>query len=266
MNALSLVFRGISVISAIICVFLFLATGNQKEQLKNDLAALQNTEAEAQQNLLLAQNEINDLRRRTSTLDSDLGAEKTRSSTLYQQNVQARTEIKNLRNEVQEMTTTLAELQEDKNRINRELLMVKSEAQQGMDPIKEAEYTGKITALEAEINLLKTQLRQAGQSALTEVTEDFVPEAPQTPAMSGQTFRGKILSINQNATIVAVNLGRNQGADNGSTIEILKDNELLATLQVSSAQENASICRVLPNSPDPRAIINGDDVILVLKR
>lgn len=260
-----MVFRGVSVLCAVICIVLFLMIGGEKEQLAADLETAQLSLQGAELEMERSEERITEQRSRLTTLDSELGAEKNRSATLYQQNVQARKEIKNMRTEIEMMTDTLSTLEEDKNRLNRELLQVKAEAG-SMDPAKEAEYSSKITALEAEVNLLKTQLRQAGQSALTEVTGDIVPDVGEQPAISGQTFRGKILSVNRDATVVAVNLGRNQGADNGSQIDIIKDNSLLATLEVSTSQENASICRVMPGSPNARDLIKLDDVILVLKR
>ena len=113
-------------------------------------------------------------------------------------------------------------------------------------------YEQTIASLESEVERLKNLQRTAATAASTALP----PDAKSAPA----DLEGKILTVGPQSSFVITNLGYTSGIRLDHLLDIERDNQLIARLQITEVKENLSIARILPESlkTDP---VPGDSVV-----
>ncbi len=298
MNAFSMILRIAAVAAGIAAaVGWFLVQGKleektlELEQASTEARSARNTLAEIQGNIATLESQLR-------TRDNEIAEEKSRSSRLNTQLLQARRDIGNFQEQATSATARVSSLEDTIRQLRTELVAVRTQAPTERErTTDDAESRARITELNREleaarsrITRLEGDLESAKKAAAAAVetqpgrpqtaTAGTAPSGPSAPgtisipttATASQQMAIKpvptglmssIASVDRSAGLVALNSGTKEGIQQGQIV-ILRDGfSDLARVQIAEARDGISVARILPDSRNPKALRTGNTVELV---
>lgn len=259
MNVISVVFRAIAIVSAVLCAFMYVSIESGSRQQDVELSLSQTDAQQHKLDLDSAMDVAEAMKERLTAYEERLAAEAERVQKLRKLNAEAKSQLSSLRSDISRLTTNLG----DKDALVKRMQLEIAGAGSIPDvaPAQVAAYESTIRSLSNEVGQLKgiVSKYQATPKPPLGGPVDTLPGLPQ-----GKAFRGQIITVSRSGQIVSVNVGRTHGVTDGMNINIYKGDKLLATLRASTVQQNATTGRILPDSPDPLGIQKGAAVIFIL--
>ncbi|MBC2594307.1 hypothetical protein H5P28_08535 [Ruficoccus amylovorans] len=183
MKMVSILLRLIAILGACAAVAGWVLTQGKVDEANAKLADKDKLVADAQAQATDARNQLETLQGKIKGLDSDLGASKDRESKALSQYATANRNLTSLQNELQKAKSDLASLKSDNDKLKRELIGQRTSAPDSSTNV--AAYESKISALEAQVKTLTSQLADAqaqAQAAASAVTSSAATAASTTPA------------------------------------------------------------------------------------
>ncbi|OUW18245.1 MAG: hypothetical protein CBD18_03020 [Opitutales bacterium TMED158] len=239
----------LAILGAVASGLFFYLNDGDKSQLEQDTASLQ-ARLQAEQNRLTELSERLE-ESRTREQQSVNSLEEARSNITV---ITARSN--QLARENRRFNEELERRMENEERLQRDLADTRKEmAELGATTIsleKAEAYERSIASLESEVERLKNL-----QRTMAAATSSALP-ANAKPAPID--LQGKILTVGPQSSFVITNLGFTSGIRLDHLLDIVRDGEVIAQLQISEVKENLSIARILPESfkTDPKP---GDSVV-----
>jgi len=272
MKALSLILRVVAILGAVAAVALFMmvqgkvedkenelvaaqaqlsTTQGEKENLAADKAALQSQVKEleakvADQTSIISRinTNLSEAQRKTSTLESDL--EKTKST-------------------LETRESEIAQLKKDI--VNAQLLGNNNEDEAGdeeADDGKVAELTTQLQAandtiadLRADLETATTQLEDLRETfkSVRSAAEEATTGVREISRANFQTVQ--VLQARPESGLVVIDLGTNRGAKVNEKVDLTRNNELVANLNITRVFPDYSLAAILPGSPEPKLLESG---------
>lgn len=118
--------------------------------------------------------------------------------------------------------------------------------------------TADISSQEARLANLVQKDKQ-GKERIAQTREQM---SYYTSGKSLPTLKGKIRSVHRNWGFVIINAGNKQGVVSGSTLDVVRDGEIIAKLKVTAVEEGLSSANIIPESlSEGVSLSQGDSVI-----
>ena len=221
--------------------FFWWQVGNQKEELKSQLASEQTRASGLQVNLSKTTEELEAQKTRLAATDAELGDTKSKLTAAEARNVQVAREVSTLKTSLSAKEETEKKLTNELDNLRRELVQTRVAAANG-SPEEIERYKQTIASLESRLASL-----QSGGAA---------PEAgvaapgmnPAAPKMSERTAAARVASVGTKNAFVVLDLGTADGVTVGNKFIIARAGELVAEAVISEVKETYAIGQVIPAS------------------
>ncbi|MDE0769224.1 MAG: hypothetical protein OSB19_12640 [Opitutaceae bacterium] len=249
MKSLTNVFSILAILGAIASGVFFLLNTKDKNQLQLNIQSYE-TQLAAERATIRKQNEK--LETNAAQLDqTSKNLEEARSNITV---ITARSN--QLKRDNQRFTDELERRLENEESLQRALADLKKEMAKlraTTISLEKAEtYEQTIASLESEILRLKSV-----QSTVASVVQNTLPAGAK---LAPADLNGAVLTVGAQSSFVITNLGYTNGIRLDHLLNIERNGEIIAQLQVTEVKENLSIARILPESfkTDPKP---GDSVV-----
>lgn len=272
MALFSISLRISAVIAGIAAAVLFFLVGNSKERLQDQLQSAFAASDSLAAELQAAESENDRLERSVEQLDSDLGAEKARATSLYQQTVETRRELSEVRDELRSVREDLARREADLRQVRRELVSSRTAVP--------AASGDELAALQRDLEQMRERNRQLEsdlEAALRrQAGPAMSPAGAATPATAtartdpvgppaGLALSVGITAVSPDFSFVGLNIGTGNGIVPQTDVALMRGTTSLARLTISSATRDESVGRVQPYWGDPSRLRAGENVTLVVQ-
>lgn len=249
MKSITNVFSILALLGAVASgVFFFLNT-KDKNQLELNIQSY-GTQLAAERATISKQNETLDtnasqlaqISKNLEEARSNITVSTARSNQLKRENKRLTDELERRLENEESLQRTLADLKKSMAELRATTISLE----------KAESYEQSIASLESEILRLKS-----AQSSVALATQNSLPAgAKYAPA----DLNGVVLTVGAQSSFVITNLGYTSGIRLDYLLNIERDNDTIARLQITEVKENLSIGRILPESfkTDPKP---GDSVV-----
>jgi len=254
MKAVHIVFSVAAVLAAVASGVLYFLIGNQKEELRQQLATSNGriTVLEVRSAELGSQRDV--LEAQARALDEQLGESRSRGVSLEARSTQLAREIQQARQDAAAQTDADQAQQREIAQLRRDLVQARS-------ALLEQGSQGEVAALQTRIDSLEAALagRPTGSAAkpgssvrITKVTSprDFGIQ------------NASILNVGTKSAFVVLNIGSVHGARPGLQLAVDRQGLSLARLQISEVNENYSIAQVEAGSLTGKLRVGDNATIL----
>lgn len=244
MKSLTLVLCVIAILGAAASTYFYIDIGNKKEVLEAKVATTETRANDLQTKLTEAAAQGEALQKRLATLDSDLGEAKSKSTAAETKGTQLSRDVAQLRNQLTAKEDTERTLNREISDLKGELARAKLSAS-AATPEEIEGYKTKIATLEARV----TELEAGRGSIVTGAANTTAGSASGTTAVQAPSgLTGQVVSIGAQNAFVVLNVGAAKGVQAGQTFTLTRSGTTVATVQVSSVQDNFSIAQVASDS------------------
>ena len=211
MIILSKIFPAMAIAVAIVAVGLYFVVRNQKAELAEELRqSVQNAHARDSE-VREKEAQAASLTKQVDSLRADLGAERAKSNTLYQQSLQARSEMSSLDEKIDALNEERETRDREIRRLKRDLIGLKSN-------MPSPSSAGSMDQLEEEIDRLSEEIDRLRRELASSRSRENAPPAANpdgdlsgTSTTRGRQYDGLITDVGPFQAVVAINLGSNDG-------------------------------------------------------
>lgn len=195
-----------------------------KKRLEDQLAGVK-------RDLVDTQNQLASALEQHAVLSSSVDTGNTEISTLNQKVDQLESELTKVRSQRKDLESQLIALREDHEIITEQLTTVDQER----------------TMLQAKLDeLSRVPTVELGRVMVSNDEFERTPLQPVVGSMvkSSSAPAGQVLVINREYDFVVVDMGRNQGLAVGQEFQVIRDQEILATVKVEKVYEDLSAAAI----------------------
>lgn len=250
MKSLTLVLCVVAILGSAASTFFYFQIGDTKNQLQQQVTTAESRTTEVEGELAKTKSQTEELLKRLSALDTDLGDAKSKVTTAENRAAQLTRETTQLRAQLTEKTDAEKALNDEISGLKRELAQAKLSVSSAT-PEEIDGYKNTIATLQARVN----ELESAQQNAVANTSATTRGANTTAPAASGSTARpaastitGQVVSIGAQNGFVVLNVGSAQGVQSGQTFSITRNGNQVATGKISTVQENLSIAQIAVDS------------------
>lgn len=254
MKAVHLAFTVAAVLAAVASGVLYFLIGNQKAQLKEQLATANGriTVLEARSAEVGSQRDV--LEAQARALEEQLGESKARGVSLEARATQ-------LARELQQSRQELADKADAEQAQLREVAQLRRDLVQARSALLEQGSQAEVAALQARIDSLEAELASRGTGSLA-TPGRTVKVTPVTSPRDFGIQKASVLNVGTKSAFVVLNIGSVHGARPGLQLAVDRQGLSLARLQISEVNENYSIAQVEAGSLTGKLRVGDNATIL----
>lgn len=255
---LNVILKSAAFAGALTAVVLYILISQSRVELQRELDEARNAArtAEIERDRALAdraafEHDINDL-------NSNLKMEKSKSVSLKRQNIQAHREISEFSRKLESAEQNEQKWEIETQNVRRRLLSTNTDFQKEfLESL--ADYEAMISSLGEKVAHLQREF--ANQQSNTMGSYGYTANPT---AGSSKTFEGTILDIGPENSIIALDLGIEQGARQGMKLTLWKNTEFQAQVTLSVVRPEFSIGYIISNSRQFNKLKKGQKVTIIL--
>jgi hypothetical protein len=245
------VFLSLAAVSAAgVSVTLYLLVGNERDQLRADLASIRVQATRAQQRVADLEREKSALAAGFASVDGSIAETKARNTTLEARNNQLTREIVQAREQLQVGDKAAKAAENEIAALRRQLVDAQSRAAVATGPSAAealAAYEARVVDLEAQLNALR---RISGG--------DSAPASAEQLARVPRDLAGRVVEVGPRSAFVVLDIGTRHGAVSGLELVVRRSTNEVARLRLTDVRESFCIAHVLPG-PGPTATLRAGD-------
>ncbi len=198
------------------------------------------------------------LNHKMGDLNSELEANKTKSDSLQRQNLQAHREISKLGEELKSADEERYNWENETQSLKRQLLSAGDDSQKELG-YASADYEARIFGLRENIVDLQDKLAIYRSSSW-----EIPGPATNSPANPDKFFEGTILDIGPQKSVVALNIGVEQGARQGMKLTLRQSNGAQAQVILTIVRPRFSVGYILADSGKLNELKKGRKITIIL--
>ncbi|MGJ3242075.1 MAG: hypothetical protein ACFE0O_03830 [Opitutales bacterium] len=282
MQPLSLTLRVIALIGASLAGVAWFLTNGKLDDIQQQLRSARASASSFQSQLAEAQQRIEEQEVSIKELQGDLADAKRRTTRAQTDFNEARQELAQVRNQLQDVRQKRDTLQQDNENLRQEILNATTgpTTAKGLASEDRKAYENQISELKRQISDLSEELADA-QAALVDA-RDTVPASSGTTVSAGTasrssggdpsggslgasgTIQATIASLDRKLGLLVVDVGSNNGLTSSGEYTLEQSGYTVGRARVQTLQSSMAVLALLPDIGTPDALRKGDRVLLAL--
>ena len=255
---LNVLIKTVAFAGALAAVVFYILISNSRDDLKRELIENRNAALSAEKERDQALSDIVALNHKMGAMNSDLEAKKTKAASLQRQNLQARREISKLGEELKSADEERHKWENETQSLKRQLLSAGDDSQKELG-YASADYEARIFGLRENIVDLQDELENYRSNSW-----GIPGPSSNSPVNSDKFFEGTILDIGPQNSVVALNIGVEQGARQGMKLTLRQSNGSQAQVLLTIVRPVFSIGYILADSGKLNELKKGRKITIIL--
>lgn len=243
---------------ALTAVVLYFLNSHSRVDLQRELSESRSAALSVENERDRALADITALDHKLADLNSGLDSEKAKTASFQRQNLQARREISKLGEELKSADEERHKWEADAQSLKRQLLSAGDDSQKELG-YASADYEARIFGLRENIVDLQDELENYRSNSW-----GIPGPSSNSPVNSDKFFEGTILDIGPQNSVVALNIGVEQGARQGMKLTLRQSNGSQAQVLLTIVRPVFSIGYILADSGKLNELKKGRKITIIL--